>query len=447
MAERPKRNPSLRVLLVSANREHFPEPVFPLGTAYVASSLIRSGKEVRIFDAGIHTFPLLGLKRELLRFNPHVVGLSLRNIDNASYPHTRFYMPFYQSLVRTIRSVTSARILLGGSAFSIFPSEMMDILGAEAGIRGDGATCISSVLDEDCYGIRTCHESIIDYIRFPEEIDGVFPGFRRYRTIGVQTAKGCPHQCLYCTYPVIEGRGVQTRPAEMVAEEISMIKEKFGKRDFFIVDSTFNAEEKHMEEVLNRIIDRGIKIRFSCYMEPKLSDPSIFELLARAGCVAVDFGTDSGSPDMLVSMKKGFTVHDIKEASQWCRRAGIDFCHSLIFGGPEESEETLKDTVRLMDETAPKAVISMTGVRVYPGTGMEKISQGDRLSVKGESLLEPTFYFGGWDPPHLVKEVYRATSSRKNWFFPGKRDWSSALGPRLLRLAYRNGPLWRTFKS
>ena len=77
---------------------------------------------------------------------------------------------------------------------------------------------------------------------------------------------------------------------------------------------------------------------------------------------------------MLLSMNKGFIPEDIIKTSEACITEGIDFCHSLIFGGPCETRETIRETVRLMDEASPRAVVAMTGVRIYPGTEMEMIA-------------------------------------------------------------------------
>jgi len=233
----------------------------------------------------------------------------------------------------------------------------------------------------------------------------------------------------------------------MVADEMELINKKFGKRNFFIVDSSFNSDEKHMEEVLREIISRNLNIRFSCYLQPKMEDRSSFALLKKAGCVAIDFGTDSGSEKMIYSMKKNFTIDDVKKASLECKKEGIDFCHSLIFGGHGETSETIKETVSLMDSISPKAIIAMTGIRIYPGTEIEQIAQKEGYIKIGESMLNPKFYFSSIGPALLIKEVLERISGRRNWFFPGEKDWSLSLGARLLFFFYQKGPLWRTFKQ
>ena len=431
-----------RILLVSANREHFPSPVFPLSLAYIAGALERQGVAVRIFDAGLYRFPHRELRKELATFDPHAVGLSIRNIDNASYPSTQFYVPGHMSLVDTIRSRSSVPVILGGSGFSLFPGELMELARADAGVTGEGEAETMCFLNDGGNGIFPGKAVLPEEISFPSNMDKTFPRFRNYRTIGIQTARGCPSKCIYCTYPLIEGRRVRRRPPEAVAEEVAFLNRKFSRRDFFIVDSLFNSDEGHMCGVLEAIARRGLDTSLSCYMKPKVSDASVFDLLRRAGCVAVDFGTDSGSGKVLHSLRKGFGVDDVVNASQACRRAGVEFCHSLLFGAPGESSETIQETIELMDRLNPKAVIAMTGIRLYPGAELTSMALVEGRLPTAQSLLEPQFYFSDMEPPVLVREVGGRAAGRPNWFFPGLRNWSGALGPRLLRLIHRKGPLW-----
>ena len=407
----------------------------------MASALRKKGAAVKVFDAGLYWSPFRALTKEVRRFSPDLIGLSLRNVDNVAYPCGKFYVPYYVEIVKRIRSICSSPIILGGAGFSIFPEELVAAIGADGGLTGDGEAW-AGTLGQEPSGIHVGHLDDMADVAFPEDINEVFPAFGRYRTVGVQTARGCPHRCTFCTYPVLEGTKVRTRPAELVAEEIARLHRKHGKTDFYFVDSCFNADEKHMARVCEAIIHKGLQIRFSCSMQPKMSDYSLFELLAQAGCIGVEFGTESGAADMLVSFKKSFSVDDLRQASSWCKRAGIDFSHSLIFGGPGETRDSIQETARVMDEVAPKAVLPMTGVRIYPGTELEKTAHKEGLLGVGDSLLEPRFYFAGWEPHALVEEAHRVASTRPNWFLPGKKNWSSFLWPRVLRFFHRKGPLW-----
>ena len=128
----------MRVLLVSANREHLPDPIFPLGLAYVAAAARQGGHDVEIADLCFGSRPIRALEQQLRRFRPDVVGLSIRNIDNAAYPLTVEYLPLHGQVVNAIRKTTSARIVLGGSGFSILPEACMQVLDADFGVTGAG---------------------------------------------------------------------------------------------------------------------------------------------------------------------------------------------------------------------------------------------------------------------------------------------------------------------
>ncbi len=130
-----------------------------------------------------------------------------------------------------------------------------------------------------------------------------------------------------------------------------------------------------------------------------------------------------------------------------CLLAQCDFCHSLIFGGPRETSETIAETVRLVDDISPRAVIAMNGIRIYPDTEMERTGIEEGIIRAGQSLLEPQFYFSGMKGQALLRVVHRKVGCRKNWFFPGRKDWSSTIGHRILNFLYRKGLLWRTFRN
>ncbi len=436
----------MRVLLISANREPFPEPVFPLGAVYVGNALTRAGAQVRIFDMRHHVF-LTSLKKEIAHFRPDYIAFSLRNIDNVAYPVSRFYLPSYVSLVKKVKAICNVPVILGGSAFSLFPEEIAGQLGADRGVVGEGEK-LFWMLPRDG-SLKIMKSDVIDAndISFPKNIDQLFPGFRRYRTIGIQTSRGCPNHCIYCTYPQLEGSTRRARPPENVVEEISILHRDFGIRSFFIVDSLFNADAGHMVRILENLIERRLSIRFSCYLQPQATDPAVFTLLKKAGCIAVDFGTDSGSDAVLASLKKPFSKKDIRKASRACKDAGVDFCHSLIFCGPGETGETIVETVRLMEEISPRAVVAMTGIRIYPGTELARVALQEGILDQGESLLAPRFYFSSMGSSTLLKSVYGAVEDRRNWFFPGEKNWGSTLGFKMLHFLYRRGPLWRSFRK
>ena len=110
----------MKLLLISPNVEFLPDPILPLGLAYIAAALKRQGIDHRILDLCFVTDVEAELSTEIASYRPDLIGLSLRNLDNVSYPHYTSYLPFYREVIDIIRRHSDSRIILGGSAFSGF---------------------------------------------------------------------------------------------------------------------------------------------------------------------------------------------------------------------------------------------------------------------------------------------------------------------------------------
>lgn len=136
----------MRVLLVSANREHIPDPIFPLGLAYVAAAVRRANHEVAVADLCFGRRPLDTLRRTIRAFRPDAVGLSLRNVDNAAWPRTTDYLDWHRQVITTVKHSCDAPVILGGSGFSILPDEYLQTLGGDWGIRGEAEGDFVSLL-------------------------------------------------------------------------------------------------------------------------------------------------------------------------------------------------------------------------------------------------------------------------------------------------------------
>lgn len=134
----------MKVLLISANTLRIPYPVYPLGLDYVAGSL-DSRYQTKIIDLNIFSSPE-SLEAMIREFSPDFAGVSIRNIDNTDVVNCRSFLPEYQDLVRQIRTNSKAKIILGGSGFTIFPVEFMQALDADYGIVGEGER-LSQLLD------------------------------------------------------------------------------------------------------------------------------------------------------------------------------------------------------------------------------------------------------------------------------------------------------------
>ncbi len=101
----------MKVLLISPNVESLPDPVFPIGLAYLAAALKNNGTHCKVLDLCFAQDYDSAIKDALTSFQPDVIALSLRNLDNVSYPNCTSYLPFYRQVVEAIKRQSKALIV------------------------------------------------------------------------------------------------------------------------------------------------------------------------------------------------------------------------------------------------------------------------------------------------------------------------------------------------
>jgi len=461
----------MRILLVSANRERIPDPIFPLGLAYVAAAARQAGHEVTVTDLCFGRAPLQVLTEQVRRFIPDLVGLSLRNVDNAAYPRTVDYLEQHRAVVDVLHTATTAPVVLGGSGFSIMPQAYMQALDGDWGVAGEGEEAFSALLAAleagrqpdgitGLYGRngRVGSPDGVPSAHLPQRgwQNGLRPArdlldYRRYIRRGgmgnVQTKRGCVFKCSYCTYPLLEGNRFRTREPADVVDEITALMRDYGPHPIFFVDSILNFPRGHVESICEEILHRGLKVRWSCYATPVKLDRRQAALMAAAGCDGIELGTDAVDDDQLGRLGKSFDAEAAEQANRYCLEAGLRVCQTLIFGAPGETQSSIRTTCTALRRMNPTAVVAMTGVRLYPGTPLSNslIEQG-RVAQHAIGLL-PAFYVepevADFLPGYLLQQAREAG----NWVLPGLAAPILPGSQRLLRGIGISGPLWRLLQN
>ncbi len=459
----------MRVLLVSANREHLPDPIFPLGLAYIAAAVVNAGHEIAVADLCFGRRPLADLRKQVARFQPQVIGLSLRNVDNAAYPLTVDYIGLHREVVDTLHTASDAPIVLGGSGFSILPQAYMRELDGDWGIAGEGEHAFvallhalekgldpSSIQGVIAPAVTTASSNTIN-IQPHRPIDwsaGLRPlrspfdyarYIRRGGTGNIQTKRGCVFKCSYCTYPLLEGNRFRARDAVDVIDDIEQLQRDYGPHPIFFVDSILNFPRGHVEALCEEILRRDLTLRWSCYATPIKLDRHQAQLMARAGCEGIELGTDAVDDEQLARLGKSFNAQIAEQANRYCIEASLRVCQTIIFGAPGETEASVHATCNALRKMNPTAVVAMTGVRLYPGTPLSEslIAEG-KVDADDIGLL-PAFYIDpaviDFLPGYLQQQAYEAG----NWVLPGLVQPILSGNQRLLRALGISGPLWRLF--
>jgi len=450
-----------RILLVSANRCANPDPVFPLGLAYLNAALRRAGHETVwldvLADAG-HGADILDTCR------PDFVGISLRNIDDVLIRKRETFFGDLVSLASEIRQNQKCPIVLGGSGFSIFPQRLLELAGADFGICGEGEAAFVSLIN--ALEENRCPDTIPGLVfrqdgrvminapstcSFDRELsDSDRPGSvasHYLRTTGVlnlQTQRGCGFRCCYCTYPLIEGRQHRRRPPELVAAEFKLLQRQ-GARYVSVVDSVFNSSPRHVTEVCEALLRLDVKLPWGCFLRPQGLTPELMKLMARAGLSHIEFGSDSFCDEVLASYHKDFTFDDILHSSVLAKRENVDYCHFLISGGPGETHATLRKGFQNSQQLNDAVILAVVGIRVYPGTPLfERAVREGRIRADTD-LLPPAYYLA----PDLTAEAVFAQLQEfarlsPNWIVGDPAPAYTTLVERLRRRGVV-GPLWSYF--
>ena len=413
---------AMRVAFVSGNREKLPDPVIPLGLLCVAASAPEH-HEKRIVDLCFEKEPLWALREALWVFKPDVIALGMRNIQSADYSGTADTIDYYASLLAEIRAHCDAPIVMGGSGFSVMPAELMKRLRPDFGISGEAEESFPALLESlekggSFEGIGSLHRfekdqlisnppaaKFLDMDALPRP-DRSLADPRHYEGVGIdalQTKRGCPLRCEYCTYPIIEGRVGRLRdPASVVDELISIVELHPETNHVFVVDSVFNLPRGHAKAVCREMIERAPAIPWTCYANPLGFDEELAELMARAGCAGMEVGSDSGSDRILKLLRKGFTTEQIRDFNRLARAAEIPDCHTFLLGTPGETMDDVLRTLDFIVDLDPFGAILMAWVDDYEALDPELAKQRLGLRDAVLSLLEEHKNdFPWWSIPSL----------------------------------------------
>src|SRR5208283_1418520 len=138
----------------------------------------------------------------------------------------------------------------------------------------------------------------------------------------VQTRRGCPMNCSYCSTASIEGCHIRKRSPEAVAQWIREWVE-LGFRRFYFVDNTFNLPPSYSKELCSALSTISPGISWRCIVYPARLDEALVTAMARAGCIEVSLGFESGSDFILSGMNKRFNPKDVVRASKLLSNNGI----------------------------------------------------------------------------------------------------------------------------
>ena len=298
----------------------------------------------------------------------------------------------------------SVKVILGGGAVSVFYEQLGGLLPKGTIISvGEGENLIEkvikgdSIIKERCYlagqkprnkliheqpsgTIKTaCNYKYIKSIW--AEFDWYIEGGDYY--VGVQTKRGCPHNCCFCVYGVVEGKKVRVNPVNEIIEEMKQLYE-MGVRGFWFTDAQFIPTKNHIQDaklLLQAIKDQGwTDLKWAAYIRADNIDRELAQLMVDTGMSYFEIGITSGSQELVRKMQLAYNLKTV-----------LENCRMLVEAG-FRNHVSVNYSFNVFDET--------------PNTIKQTIAYHRELeNIFGKGLVDPAIFFIGLQP-HTLLEKY-----------------------------------------
>jgi radical SAM superfamily enzyme YgiQ (UPF0313 family) len=431
----------MKVLIISANTL----PSAPAGPAYVAGAALKAGHTVKVFEC-LFAQDLLGeLEDHVTRFDPDVIGISIRLVtgdiidERAEFKTKRFDVrPKIKEMVDRIKEISGAHLVLGGPGFNYFGCDWLEYLELDYGLRGEAEFSFPLYLKRleeggDIYDVPGCiyrHDGRIDQV--PRELIAdldatALPAYELFDldqydehnvSCALFTKRGCDFRCTFCPYRSLEGGRYRLKSPRRVVAEIEHAQSVNSPRMFTFCDNSFNVPRTHAEAICQEIVDRKLDIRWGTGgLKPIGVTEEFCQLLRDAGCGYINLAIESGSEKMLASMKRGYTVKQVRQALSSLNRADLPFGISLMIGAPGETPETIAETFNLIDDFRISLETWITiGICLWtPHQEIVDKARKDGQLGDDQDLFRGAYYISPELPRNYMIALIDSLGTRKNY--------------------------------
>jgi len=399
----------------------------PIELAHVASVLEADGHEVAIVDADARGEGAAECAASVAALRPAFVAL-----DSSSTSLDRDL-----ALARELRKRTEAPVAILGSQVTFTPGEIFAQENVDCVVRGEPEFTVRDLARRIAAGEglagtegitwkradgEIVHEKEREKIKSLDELP--LPARHlldnaRYRFPGVEgpvttvkSSRGCPLDCSFCGYTLAQGLRFRFRSPENVLAELVEIRRKYGIRHVVFRDPIFTTRKDRVHELCDGMIREDLGLEWQCETAVKVLDRPLLEKMARAGCVHISLGVESGS-EVIQRKHCGAKLLDHEQAARAfadARAVGIETRAFCMIGFPEETPAMVEETLRLVERCDPDQV-QFCAVTAYPGTPLYKMLKGERdfdyATMTGFQALEGNEFMSAAEIEAKIREAYR----------------------------------------
>jgi radical SAM superfamily enzyme YgiQ (UPF0313 family) len=439
----------MRILLITYDNESLIQ-WFPQGIAYLASTLLKYGHEVVIYEQDIHHYPESHLTQYLNENYFDVVGLSFIG---------GYYE--YRKALKISDAINESKqrpfYIIGGFGPSPAPHYFLKKTGADALVKGEGERTVVELLSfienkkdlKDVLGIayRINEDTFINPPRpLIEDVDSIpMPAYdlfniEHYRLLRmpnctktdfimpVLSGRGCTFTCNFC-YRM--DKGFRARSNEAIIEEIKYLQKNHGITYIAFSDELLMSSIKRTMSLCEDIIKANLNIKWDCNGRLNYAKPKVLSLMKKAGCVFINYGIEAFDNQILKNMDKVLTTKQIEEGIKNTLAAGISPGFNIIFGNIGENRETLMKGVDfLLKYDDGSQLRTIRPVTPYPGSPLynlaiqkglikdvedfyeNKHTNSDLLSCNFTELSDDEFYAALMEANQILLNNYQDKTRR-----------------------------------
>lgn len=417
----------------------------PLGMLYLVAMLRSHNIAVSIID-------LAGLREDKwqIPLDGNFYGIS------ATTPQYPIACKIAQYLKK--QNGDSSQIIIGGSHATALPEEVLQESCFDIAVIGEGEETLLEIVEgkliDTINGIayKTERGNIqvnpirpiiknLDSLPYPNPLELDLQKYncqifssrdgRGIRGIDVITSRGCCYQCAFCASVRIWQHTIRFHSANYVIRYLDYMR-MLGYNNFYFVDDFFILARKDIDLILKDL--ELHESTFRCLLRSDYITHSLVQKLYKSGCRQIDIGVESGSQKILDRIHKGVSVKQNLQAIQFCREANISCKVFLIIGLPEESQETIDETIHFLKEANPD-LVSINLFVPYPGTPIWENPEAYRIFIDKNKTFDK-YLMGGTErilePVHSNREEL-LIFQRKIIDFLGNKDINLEIQSRMIK--------------
>ena len=258
------------------------------------------------------------------------------------------------------KGLWKGKIIVGGPHTSVANDTIPEFV--DHIVQGEGEKAILHIVNSGVKERVIKQERICDLDSLPFQPWDIFnslpydyscPWMEIQPVFTMNTSRGCPFSCNFCSVGSIWGKQYTYFSADRIIAEIEYLIKEYEARGIYFREDNFTLNLKRTEDICETMIRKNMNVSWACETRVSNTSENLIRLMSAAGCKALYLGVESGSEGVLQKLNKGITLEQIENTVIWCRKYGVRTYCSLIVGTPDDTHKDYLLTKRLMQRLKP----------------------------------------------------------------------------------------------